>query len=451
MLLLARYVLPVNAPHIEDGAVCVKDGRILAVGSASELKAQYPNESQMDFGLAALMPGLVDAHSHLEYAAMRGLIHDVPYADWKIRLTAKEELFDSQDWLDSALLGALETVRSGITTIADITATGASLHAAKAVGLRGTFYREVGTMEKHEVPRILDEAYSDIETWRATADAGYQRIGIAPEALYKCHPEVFTKISEYAMDGTPVACHLAGSREEYDFIRYGSSLFSVHETEMERGYGIDMPPWLATGVSPIRYILNWGLFQVPNILAIHCVHVDEDDIDFLEQYDVAVAVCSRCNAQLGMGIAPLADFLKAGLRVGLGTDSPAASSTTNLFAEMQLTLLLQRATHRKSDFLTARQMIRLTTLGAAEAVGVADQVGSLEVGKLADIIALDLSRSASVPTHDPYEAIVHTIRPNNVLMTMVGGEILFNGEHLHGVDRERIMARTEEMRLKLRD
>ena len=451
MLLLARYVLPISAAHIEDGAVLVRDGRIVAVGPAAELTAQYPNEEQRNFGLAALMPGLIDAHSHLEYSAMRGLIRDVPYADWKIALTEKEQLFNEQDWLDSALLGALETVRSGITMVADITRTGASLYAAKSASLRGTFYREVGTMEKREVPRILEEAYSDIEAWEALAVDGYQRIGIAPEALYKCHPEVFTEIRDYALDGTPVACHIAGSQEEYDFIRYGSSLFSVHSTEMERGYGIDMPPWLATGVSPIRYILNWGLLDVPNLLAIHCVHVDEDDIDFLVERNVAVAVCTRCNAQLGMGIAPIVDFLKAGLRVGLGTDSPAASSTINMFAEMQMTMLLQRAVHHKSDFLSATQMIRLTTLGAAEALGVADQFGSLEPGKYADIIALDLSRSASVPTHDPNAAIVHTVRPNNVMMTMINGEVIFNGEQVSGIDRERILARSEEMRLKLRD
>jgi len=451
MLLKARYVLPVSSPHIEDGAVYVIGGRIAAIGTARELTTAFPNEQQMDFGMSVLMPGFVDAHSHFEYTAFRGLIQDVPYADWKISLTDKEQRFTDQDWRDSALLGALETVRAGITTVADITRTGSSLYAAKAVGLRGIFYREVGTMEKREIPRVLDEAYAEIEEWKATADPGYQTIGIAPEALYKCHPEVFNEIRDYAMDGTPVAVHLAGSREEYDFIRYGSSLFSVHTTEMQRGYGIDMPPWLATGVSPIRYILNWGLFQVPNLLAIHCVHVDEDDIGFLEQYDVAVAICTRCNSQLGMGIAPVSEFIKAGLRLGLGTDSPAASSTTDMFAEMRLTQLLQRAVHLKSDFLTSEMLVRMATLGAAEALGVSKYVGSLDVGKYADIIAVDLSHSSQAPTHDPNSAIVHTVGPDNILMTMVGGKVLYNGSHLHGVDLNRVLARTEEIRLKLRD
>ncbi|MDR2196775.1 MAG: amidohydrolase family protein [Coriobacteriales bacterium] len=450
MLLIARYVLPVSLPHIENGAVLVRDGRIADIGYATKLKTRYPDEQQHDFGLAALMPGFIDAHTHLEYSAMRGVINDVPYAAWKLHIAEKEKLFTPADWEDSAKLGALEAIRSGITTIADITKTGASLKAASAVGLRGIIYREVGTMERAEVDHVLQAAYADIEDWRATVDPKRLAVGISPSALYNCHPLVFQGISNYAMDGTPVAVHLAGSREEYEFIRFGSSPFSVHVTEAERGYGIDMPPWLATGTSPVRYILNWGLFQAPNVLAIHCVQVDDEDIEKLVDYDIAVAVCTRCNAQLAMGVAPLNKFIKAGLRIGLGTDSPAATDATDPLAEMRLGLLIQRALGNRANFITAAQMIYMATLGAAEALRLEDEVGSLDVGKRADLIALDLSNSNQAPTHDPNSAIVHTATQDNVLMAMIGGDILYDGEHQHGVDVQRVFARTEEMRLKLR-
>jgi 5-methylthioadenosine/S-adenosylhomocysteine deaminase len=451
MLLVARYVLPVSKPPIENGAVLIRDGRIQDVGYATRLKTRYPDEETRDFGLAVLMPGFVDAHTHLEYSAMRGLINDVPYAAWKLHIAEKEKLFTPQDWEDSALLGTLEAIRSGITTVADITSTGASLKAAQATGLRSVIYREVGTMERSEVDRVLEEAFDDIATWRQETDPTYVRIGIAPAPLFSCHPLVFKRIGEYASDGTAVACHLAGSREEYEFIRYGSSPFSVHSTEQERGYGIDMPPWLATGVSPVRYILNWGLFDAPNVLAIHCVQVDDDDIEKLAENDIAVAVCSRCNAQLAMGVAPLSKLIKAGIRVGLGTDSPAATDTTDPLAEMRIGLLLQRALGNRSDFFTAAQMLRLATLGAAESLRIEDSVGSLDVGKRADIIALDLSNSNQAPTHDPNSAVVHTTTQDNVLMTMIGGKMLYDKRHLHGVDVQRVLARAEEMRLKLRE
>ncbi|MDR1714196.1 MAG: amidohydrolase family protein, partial [Coriobacteriales bacterium] len=123
MLLVARYVLPVSEPHIEDGAVLVRGGLIEAVGPAAELKAQYPDEELRDFGLAALMPGFVDAHTHLAYTAMRGLIHDVPYAEWKLSRLKKEKLLSAQDWEDSALLGALAArARATVTAVEPVPA-----------------------------------------------------------------------------------------------------------------------------------------------------------------------------------------------------------------------------------------------------------------------------------------------------------------------------------------
>jgi 5-methylthioadenosine/S-adenosylhomocysteine deaminase len=456
MLLIARYVIPVSAPHRENGAILVRDDRIVEVGSATRLKTRYPDEPVRDFGLAALMPGFVDTHTHLEYSAMRGLINDAPYAAWKLHIAQKEKLFGPQDWEDSALLGSLEAVRSGITTIADITNTGASLRAATAVGLRATIYREVVTANRSEVTATLKRAFDDVRDWRAAASETTAltpriRIGVAPGALYNCHPLIFEGVADFAADGTPIALHLAGSREEYEFIRYGSSSFSVHSAQFGQDNTEDAPPWLATGVSPVRYILNWGVFGAPNVLAIHCVHVDEYDIDKLAEYDVSIAVCPRCNAQLAMGVAPLSKFMRAGLKVGLGTDSPAATDATDPILEMRMGLLLQRATGTRSNFIKAEQMLRIATLGGAEALGIEAQTGSLEPGKQADIIAVDLSNSNQAPTHDPTEAVVYTATVDNILLTMVDGNILYDGQHQHDIDVRRVFARVEEMRLKLRN
>ncbi|MDR0888563.1 MAG: amidohydrolase family protein [Coriobacteriales bacterium] len=500
MLLLARYVIPISSPPIENGAVLVSDGLIKDVDYATRLRTKYPDEPVHDFGLAALMPGFIDTHTHLEYSAMRGLINDSPYAAWKMHLAEKEKLFTLEDWNDSALLGALESVRCGITSIADITNTGAAFRAAAAVGTHGVIYREIATMDRQAVDDVFSAAVDDVYGWReqvkqaARADeivhaiqndsnvtnmfkaisaeqladqtnkdnsaqetfgagaaaSGLLQIGVAPSALYQCHPLVFEKVADFAEDGTPVALHLAGSKEEYDFIRYGSSPFSVHATEQERGFGIDMPPWLATGVSPVQYILNWGVLDAPNVLAIHCVHVDDNDIEKLADRDVAISICSRCNAQLGMGIAPLMKFVRAGMRIGLGTDSPAATDATDMFQEMRIGLLIQRAIGRRSRFLSAAEMMYMATLGGARALRMDDRLGSLDAGKVADVIAIDLSNSNQAPTHDPNAAVVHTATPDNILMTMINGEIVYDGQHRHDIDVDRVFARAEEMRLKLR-
>lgn len=447
MLLTARYVLPVATPHIENGAVLVRDDKIIEIGDLEHLRSLHPDEPIKDFGLAALMPGFIDLHTHLEYTAMRGLVDDLPYSKWKLQLLQKEKLFTTQDWDDSALLGALEAVQSGITTVADITRTGASGHAAHASGLRGNIYREVATMDKGEVGAVMEAAARDIEAWRDTTDSSRLGIGIAPHAPYSCHPELFRKVAAFAQDGTPVAMHLAGSREEYQFVKYGSSMLA---NDVRDTFDADAPLWLPTGVSPVRYVLQWGIFAVPNIMAVHLTQVDDSDIDVLAGHDVSVAYCPRCNAKLGMGIAPIEKFLAAGLRVGIGTDSPAASNSVDMFEEMRVGLLVQRALLGEEHFIPARQFVKMATLDAARALRIDDRVGSLEPGKQADVIAVDLSESHQIPTHYPYGTLVHTANQENVLWTMVNGEVLYENRTWSRLDHERVFARAEEMRVKLR-
>ena len=450
MLLLARYIIPVSSPHIENGAILVRDNKIEDIGEANALRAKYPGEEARDFGIAALMPGFVDTHTHLEYSALRGLLYDIPYAAWKIQLTRKAQRFAHKDWLDSALLGAMEAVRSGVTTISDVTSTGASFHAATEMGLRGVIYREVGTTERSEIPYVLQSAYRDVDRWRNDCNPEMLQIGIAPYSLYSCHPQVFAELADYASDGTPVAIHLAGSYEEYEFVKNGTPMFGAYAAFLD-STDIRSQNWLATGVSPVQYVLNWEILHAPNVLAIHCTHVDDRDIAVLAANDVAISVCPRCNAKLGMGVAPVLKFLKAGIRVGIGTDSPAAADVTDPIDCMRLTVSLQRALSGNSrDFLYTSQAIKLSTLGAARCLRIEDKVGSLEPGKLADIIAIDLSNSHQVPTHDPTSAIIHTANQNNILMTMINGKILYDNGHVSGIDVERVFERVEEMRLKLR-
>lgn len=445
MLLTARYVIPVSTDHIENGAVLVRDAEIVEVGDADRLRSAYPEEPVRDFGLAALMPGFIDLHTHLEYSAMRGLVDDLPYARWKLQVMGLEERFDRSDWRDSALLGALEALQSGITTVADITKSGASAGAVSVAGLRAAIFREIATMEKSAVDGVMAEATRDIEEWESVSTERLT-VGIAPHAPYSCHPQLFRRVADYANEsGRSVAMHLAGSREEYQFVKYGSSRLAVDFREEFEGHA---PAWLPTGVSPVRYVLQWGLFDVPQLLAVHLTQVDDADIEVLASHDVSMAYCPRCNAKLAMGLAPLRKILDSGMRVGMGTDSPAASNSMDMFEEMRVGLLLQRAV--ENTWLPARRFVRLATLDAARALRIDDSVGSLDAGKQADIIAVDLSHSHQLPTHYPYGTILHTANQEDVLFTMVAGDVLYDAGTCTNLDKERLKARAEEMRLKLR-
>ncbi len=453
MLLTARYVLPISSDYIEDGAVLVRDDKIVEVGPASDLLARYPEEETRDFGMAAIMPGLVNCHSHLEYSIMRGILNDDPYVAWKTFITEKESLLTEDDWINSAILGAYESASGGITTIADVTATGASLIAGERMGLRGIIYREVGAPSRDQVTPAMEEAVAQIEDWQAHLTTDRFRIGIGPDSLYTCHPLILKEIARYAIDeDVPVAIHMAGSHEESDFIRYGSSPFSIaSDSETHRAYESSQSvELLPAGCSPVQYALNWDILFAPEVLAVHCVKVDDLDIRTLAENHVNVCVCPRANAKLGMGVAPVIKMQRAGIAVGLGTDSPAAADSIDLIEEMRFTMLILRAINGKDGFIQGPDMIRMATLDSARALGIDDIVGSLDPGKHADIIAVDLSDSRQAPTHFPTSAIVHTADRDNIKMTMVDGNIIYDADAVDTQKLSRVMDSVEDMRVRLR-
>lgn len=449
MLLCAQYVLPVTSEPIVDGAVLVRDGAIRDIGSVDMLRLRYPEEEVVDQGLAAIMPGLVDLHTRLEQSVLRGVVNDAPYVEWLTEVARKSARLEAADWFDSAILGGLDALSSGITCVADITATGASCTAVNKLGLRSVIYRSVGAMDKNRINAAMQLAQKDILHWREEVDSDRVTIGIAPAPLFTNHPAMLTAVSQFATkENLPVAMWLAGSREECDFVRYGSSPFQVHGGDVKRGY-VEIPPWLPTGVSPVRYALNWDAFSAPNVMIVGAVCVDDSDLKKLREYNVAVCVCPRACAQLGMGVAPLDEFLRADLRVGLGTDSPAATESTDMLSEMRLGMLLQRAVN--TDFLDAKTMLEVATIGGARALGLDDKVGSLEIGKRADLIAVDLSSSHQAPTGNPVSAVVNTTTAADVLLTMVDGNVLYEKSKWHvDVEVAKNIARVIEIRSKLR-
>lgn len=450
MLLCAQYIVPINSDPFQRGAVLVRDGAIADIGPAGILRKRYADEEVKDFGMAVLMPGMVDLHTHTENSVFRGIVHDVPYTTWVRAVVEKSAQLEAGEWRDSAMLGCLEAISSGITCIADITPTGAAGYAAHMTGMRSIIYREVGAMDQRRIDYAMRVAANDIAHWQEEADPARMTVGIAPAAIYTCHPGVFARVSEFARkEKIPVAMHLAGSREEYQFVKRGSSPFAVHTMGTKRGY-VEIPPWLPTGVSPVNYALNWGAFESDNVLAIHCIHIDDNDVKKLKEYDVAVASCPRCSAQLGMGLPPINEFLRARLRFGLGTDSPAATDSIDLFDEMRLGMLLQRAVSSET-FLDSTTMLEAATIGGARALKMDHLIGSLEIGKRADIIAVDLSGSHQTPTSDPVSAVVNTSNGSDVLMTMVEGEVLYEKSHWHvNADVAKTIARVIEIRGKLR-
>ncbi|MBP5313493.1 MAG: amidohydrolase family protein, partial [Eggerthellaceae bacterium] len=221
-----------------------------------------------------------------------------------------------------------------------------------------------------------------------------------------------------------------------------------HADAIKRGY-VEIPPWMPTGASPVKFMFNRNAFEADRVLAVYCVHVDTEDIHLLKKNNVSVCITPRANAHLGMGVAPLSEILSNELTVGLGSDSPASTNSTDLFSEMRIGMLVQRSVDPKS-FISPEKMLYLATLGGASALGLADKIGSLEVGKHADMVAVDFSEITAA-AFDPIAAMVNNCYASDVMMTMVDGVVRYEKNKWHvDVEVAKNVARIIEIKRKLR-
>ena len=452
----ADWVLPMSAPVVRGGAVAVQGELITRVGPADEVIAACPGATRVDLGDAIIMPGFVNVHSHVEYTTFRGILDDADFGDWIISLVDVKASLTPAEYLHSARLGTVEAIASGITTIADTSYSGVTLDAVADAGLRALVYLEVFGIDDTRLAETMADLDDRLHTLRERAP-GRVELGIAPHAPYTVSARLFQTIATYArVNGLKLASHVAESKEELTYVRSGSGRFA-HDFREKMGWErMLIQPF---GVSPIKYLQQWDVFD-ENFLAVHCVHATIDDIRILKSKGAAVAHCPKSNAKTGCGIAPLPDLLRQGVRVGFGTDSPASSNIMDMFDEMRTALFLHRGVERDVTVLDAETCVRIATLGGAEALGMAGTIGSLEPGKQADLIAVDVSSSHFVPIDNPYSALVYGANQDDVLFTCVAGDELYRDRRFTRLDpgairaegrkvREKLLARVREGRVKV--
>ncbi|MEX2612927.1 MAG: amidohydrolase family protein [Gaiellaceae bacterium] len=402
-VLSADWVVPVDGQPIRDGAVAIgDDGRVAAVGTTAELGPDV--EFVERFPEAVILPGFVNAHTHLEYAVYAGFGDGLAFSSWIALHVQRKARTDLEDVEAIARLGALECLRSGVTMVGDCSFSGAAATACADLGLGATVYLEVFGADES----ALQARFERIRERVAGAFSKDVRLGISPHAPYTCSLDLYRACGEL---GLPVATHLAESEAETQFLRTGSGSWQEFAELL-------VPPLGTTG---IRALAEAGLLG-PHVLAAHCVQADAEEIELLAAHDVAVAHCPRSNAYLGCGIAPLAELRAAGIRVGIATDSPASTPSFDMFDEMRAAVTGARARERRPDALTAADALELATLGGARALGLADEMGSIAPGKRADLTVLSLAGSPLIPWEDPVTATVLGGSPDRVLATLVSGE-----------------------------
>ena len=421
----ARLVLPIAKPPLERGTVAVREGRIAYVGPTS----RAPAGIDVDLGNVALLPGLVNAHTHLELTAMRGFLEDLHFQPWILRLTrARRDVLDDSRLLDAARWGIAEGLRAGITTYGDTCSSGVVLRALREAGARGIMYQEVFGPDPAQCAAMIRELQAKVRELRAL-ETPLVKLGVSPHAPYSVSDALFAATADLARrERLPVAVHIAESADEDRYVRDGEGPFA--DMQRARNFAFDV-----RGTSPIAALEREGILA-RHALLIHAVRVDALDIARIAAHGCGVAHCPASNAKLGHGIAPLVELLAAGIPVGLGSDSVASNNRMDILEESRLAALFQRARTGDPTVISARQALELATLGGARALGLEREVGSLEEGKAADLAAFPLGDARAVPWVDPEAALVFGLAGARATFVAVQGEVLVREGRLRREDAE---------------
>lgn len=433
----ARWVLPVSAAPIEDGAVAVDGPLIAGVGARDEIAARFPSASSEEFGESVILPGFVNTHIHLELTALRGYLEneESDFFAWLRKLTlARLERMTADDIRVSAMWGACEAVRAGITCVGDASDSASmSMLALRDVGLRGVVFQESFGPD----PRLAAENFAKLKLKLGELrdfETDLVQVGVSPHAPYTvCGPQL-EMIADLAIsERLPLMMHAAESQAEEDFLRAGAGIFA--ESLAKRGI-----EWTPPRTSTIRYLKQVGILDCEPLLA-HCIRVDHEDIEILLATGSKVAHCPKSNAKLGHGRAPLLSFLDAGVPVGLGSDSVASNNTCDLLEEARFAVLFALAPSTKSP--------RLLTLDGARCLGLHERIGILAEGYQADLVVVNLSGAHQVPVYDPATALIFSSSGRDVVLTIIAGREVYRDRRVVGVDEDRLRARMNEIAEKL--
>ena len=403
------------------GYVAVKDGRISAVGTAAEGKARQAGR-RVQAPRAFIMPGLVNTHTHISMAAFRGACEDIPNRLTKVIFPLERDLVTRELTYWSALYCLVEMARSGTTTFADMYYFEDEVaKATDKAGLRAVLGE---TVLGHAAPDAL-EGYGGIE---------YARRFIAE---WEGHPRIapcFAPHAPYTVD----AEHLAQIAREAEALDVD---IMMHVAEMD----FEHEKFSKLGGSVLRYLDSIPGLLSPRLLAAHMLYLDEADIALAAERGLRVAHCPASNAKSGRLICPASHLQAAGVPLGLATDGPLSGNGMDIQGVLNLFPKLQKVREGRRDIVTAREAVRAATLGGAEALGLGAEIGSLEIGKKADFILVDLDDFNIQPMYDWYSTIVYAMRPHNVVSVFVDGVEVVAQREMTGFDQGEVFERMKNI------
>ena len=411
--------------HIfNDGAVVVKGDTIVAVGPREDIEARYESRERIDAKNTLVLPGFINGHTHVPMTLFRGLHDDVTLSDWlyKYIFPAEAKNVNEQFVRWGTRLAAAEQIRSGVTTFADMYYfEDAVAEETKAAGMRGvlgeTFIDFPSPDNKTEAAMLnYTEAFLKKWQWDPLIHAA-----AAPHSIYTCSQKTLQDATALARKyHAPILIHMAEMKKEWE--------------DSEKN----------NGASPVQYLERIGVLG-PDVIAAHCIFVDETDRKILAQHNVGCVHNPSSNMMIASGIAPVPEMRAAGIAVGLGTDGPAGSNNDlDLMEEIDLAAKLAKISKMNPLALNALAVVEMATIDGAKALHMENEIGSLDKGKKADLILIGLDEPNAVPMYEIYAQIAYALKGSDVQTVMIGGRVVMRDRKLLTVNEAEAIAKARE-------
>ncbi len=408
----------------QDGAVAVRGDSIVGIGTRAEVESKYKGSKVIDAGGGLVLPGFINGHTHVPMTLFRGLHDDVTLNDWlyKYIFPAEAKNVNEEFVRWGTRLAAAEQIRAGVTTFADMYYfEDAIAEETKAAGMRGvlgeTFIDFPAPDNKSEA-EMLSYTEKFLKRWQGDP---LIQAAPAPHSIYTCSKKTLQDSAALARKyHAPILIHVAEMKKEWE--------------DSEK----------ANGMSPVAYLDKIGVLG-PDIVAAHCIFVDEADRKLLAERGVGCVHNPSSNMMIASGVSPVPEMRAEGVAVGLGTDGPAGSNNDlDLMEEIDLAAKLAKISKMNPLALNAKSVVEMATIDGARAIHMEKEIGSLEPGKKADVIVISLNEPNAVPMYDIYSQIAYSLKGNDVQTVVIGGKVVMRDRHLLTIDEPRVLEKARE-------
>ncbi len=409
---------------LKKGSIVVKDGKIQEIADSEKLNKKYIPRKIIDATNKLLMPGLVNTHTHSSMTVFRGYSDDMPLHEWltKYLFPAESKYMNKEVVRAGAELAIIEMLRSGTTTFNDMYYyQDETVKAAKEIGMRAIISESLMDLPAPNSPTPQEGIKYIHKLMGKYKNDPLIRIGVAVHSPYTCAPELLVEAKKLADQyNAPYHIHVSETQWEMDLIREKYQL------------------------TPVQYLDSLGVLD-DKMIAAHCVHLTDEDIQILKKRKVGVAHNPESNMKLSSGVARIPELVKNNVAVGIGTDGVASNNNLDMFEEVHSAALLHKLAWGDPTAAKAKTMLKLATISGAKVLGMEEEIGSIEVGKKADIILLDLNNTHLIPLYNAYSQLVYSARGSDVTDVIIDGKIVMENNKILTIDENLVKEKVRKL------